>query len=193
MGVEKTNGDIHNDFHISKGATIVIFIGRLIREKGILQLIEAVNKIAEKHEICLLIAGDGRLYEEILQKKSECIRVLGRQSFERVIYLLSQSDMFCLPSDSEGFPTSVLEAILCRCFVITTSAGGAKEIIISSKYGSIINNNSIDTIEMAILDAMYHPDARKMAIQNAYKKFFENFTWDSVCDKLECIKWEENR
>ena len=104
--------------------------------------------------------------------------------------LLSQSNIFCLPSDSEGFPTSVLEAIVCKCYVITAPYGGAKEIISSPEYGRVMQNNSEETIYSTLLEILNLPDSQIEAItENAYQHFLSSFTWANTCNTLEALSW----
>lgn len=112
---------------------IVTYAGRLVREKGILKLLDAVKQLqTRERNICLLIAGDGELYSNILQANLADVYLLGKLDFEHVISLLRNTDIFCLPTDyPEGFPTSVLEAAACGCYIVTTTNGGSKELILS--------------------------------------------------------------
>ena len=85
-----------------------------------------------------MIAGDGEEWDAVCAGKSERILPLGRLSFEEVISLLGQTDIYCLPTDyPEGFPTSVLEAAAAGCYVITTSRGGSRELILDEGYGTV--------------------------------------------------------
>lgn len=172
-------------FHIPEDAVVVSFTGRLLKEKGILTLIRAVKNLNKKGKsLYLLIAGDGDEEKKVLKEKSNMIIPLGRISAEEVIALLNETDIFCLPSDSEGMSTSVLEAVACRDFVITTKRGGAREIILDDTYGMIIENNDLDTVERALEKAVLDPELRKTAVELAYKCLKKNFTWDIVADKV---------
>lgn len=171
--------DIDND------SVLISFTGRLVKEKGILNLVNAFLSIYEKYpNLYLAIAGDGPLFEEINQIKNEKIFLLGRLPFERVIALLNKSKIFCLPSESEGFPTSVLEAIACKNFVITTERGGAKELITSNEYGTILNSNDVDLLIQSIEYALTHTTEVDKAISNSYDRLCEGFTWDNTADCL---------
>ena len=75
-----------------------------------------------------MIAGDGILYQELIEMSDPYIILTGQVDFEHIVKILDASDIFCLPSDSEGFPTSVLEAVACKCFVITTYQGGSERV-----------------------------------------------------------------
>ena len=172
-------------FHIPDDAVVVSFTGRLLKEKGILTLIKAVKDLNKTYSnLYLLIAGDGDEEETVLREKSNQIIPLGRISAEEVIALLKETDIFCLPSDSEGMSTSVLEAVACRDFVITTKRGGAREIILDDTYGMIMDNNNLDTVERALEAAALNPELRETAVELAYKNLQKKFTWDIVADKV---------
>ena len=178
--------------NISPNSKIIVFAGRLIREKGILQLIDAVIRLSTEFNIVLLIAGDGPLFSKINAIRSQNIILLGRLKQQDIMPLLNQSDIFCLPSDSEGFPTSILEAIVCKCFVITSPYGGAKEIISSKKYGHIMKDNLPETIygdlkEILLAKEEYLTEC----INQAYLHFINHFTWKHTCDVLEALPWNE--
>ena len=67
-----------------------------------------MEKINKKYDnVYLFIAGEGDLEEMINQRKNKHIIPLGRIDFNHIVALLDDSDIFCLPSFSEGFSTSV--------------------------------------------------------------------------------------
>lgn len=180
------------EFNINSSDIVITYTGRLVKEKGILKLINVLKTLNEKYNnIHLFIAGDGDLYDEIKKFNIKNMYVLGRINFEHIIALLKQTDIFCLPTDyPEGFPTSVLEAATCKCFIITTNSGGSKELIIDVNHGIIVEDNTIEelysSIQYAIDDSEYRINATKLS----YKRLINNFTWDIVVDKLMQIKIE---
>lgn len=183
-----------DELKINKDSIIISFTGRLIKEKGILQLVEAVSELQKEKQVDLLIAGSGPLYDEIKNQNRKGIHLLGRLSQQDIMGLLDQSDVFCLPSDSEGFPTSVVEAVVCKCYVITAPYGGAKEIISSEKYGRVMKDNKKETIYENLKDVLeMSQQQRKVVVENAYNRFMNYFTWDNTCDALEALPWEEYR
>lgn len=172
-------------YNIPQNAKVIAFTGRLLKEKGIIPLVESVEKIcAQRDDVYLFLAGDGDLDEYVKSHASNHIIPLGRLSFENIIYMLVDSDIFCLPSFSEGFSTSVLEAVACGCYVITTERGGSKEMITSRDYGMIIKNNEQSRVYNAILEILDNDSERKTACTNCYTKLKNNYTWDIVSDKM---------
>ena len=182
---EESLRQFREKYKIPKDAIVITFTGRLLKEKGILTLIKAVEELNKVNKnIYLLIAGDGDEESTVRQMKTKNIIPLGRISADRIIALLKESDIFCLPSDSEGMSTSVLEAAACKCYIITTKQGGAVELIIDDNYGMIIDNNDIQTVIRAIEKAIAQKDKRRRAVELTYDRLKELFTWDKVADKI---------
>ncbi len=190
-----------NDDHIKdiidyqKDDIIITYTGRLIEEKGILKLISAIQHVIKCYSnVKLCIAGDGNLYNKLLSYNCKNIKVLGRLEFEQVIHLLNITQIYCLPTDyPEGLPTSILEAIACKAYVITTSEGGSKEIIVDNSYGDILAENSVTTIANSIIRIIENEERRKWVVENTFKQLCSNFTWENTVKKLNRIfEMEEN-
>ncbi|CUX33608.1 glycosyltransferase family 4 protein [Clostridium sp. C105KSO13] len=172
-------------YGIDENALVITFTGRLLPEKGVPQLISAFEKIQERYEnTYLFLAGDGPLEEFASAHKSTHLIPLGRQSFEKVLVLLSETDIFCLPSFSEGFSTSILEAIVCRCYVVTTERGGARETFPTDEYGTVIPDNDVGILTKALANAMNSPAKREKAVKLSYSRLKDNFTWDIVAERV---------
>lgn len=182
--------NIYEQYNIPNKAQIILFAGRLLKEKGIEKLVEAVSKLEDKYpDLYLVVAGDGELYEKLSKaKNSHCI-YLGRLKHEEVLKLMKEAMIFCLPTDyPEGFPTSVLEAAICKCYIITTTAGGSKELITSLEYGTIIpKGQSTDALKSSIDKVLGDPKMRLGAVEKSYNKVLDRFTWDDRAREVEEI------
>lgn len=192
--VENSTTDWRQKVGVKPSTKLVIFTGRLIREKGIIQLIDAVKDLQKKYDVALMVAGDGPLYEQLKMqcKNTNNIFLLGRLEQSDVMALLDQGNVFCLPSDSEGFPTSVLEAVVCKCFVATAPYGGAKEIISSEQYGKVMKDNTKESIYSCLQEILDMTDEEiKSITTQAYQHFLSGFTWDNTCDRLEALNWDD--
>lgn len=177
--------DYCREYNLPEDTVIVTFTGRLVVEKGILQLIEAVRNLRKKYpQVCLFVAGDGPLRTEIESKITEGVHLLGQVELEEIISLLKQSRILCLPSASEGFPTSVLEAVACNCFVAATKVGGASEIIPTKEYGILLEKNDVPCIENAIEYSLLNKEAILLAGQKSYQRMMNNFTWEKTGEKV---------
>lgn len=135
----------------------ILFLARLIKEKGIFELIEAINVLIQKGKVLeLIIAGDGADFKLLKErvKGLSYVRVLGDVQGEEKKALFKESHFYVLPSYTEGLPISVLEAMLFGLPVITTDVGGLKYFIEEDKMGYLVQRQSVeslvDKIEMLI-------------------------------------------
>jgi glycosyltransferase involved in cell wall biosynthesis len=116
----------------------LLTIGNLLPVKGHDLLLEAMRILGNKYE--LTIIGDGPLknrYAQYIKKNNLEKRVFlkGAIANHKLKNEISKSDVFCLPSRSEGFGIVVLEAMACGVPVVAASVGGLSEIIIKNFNG----------------------------------------------------------
>lgn len=172
-------------YHIPEDGEIVAFTGRLLKEKGIVTLVKAFGEITKKDlGKYLFVAGDGDEYTTIEKMKNDHVILLGRIRAEEVTALLRESDVFCLPSDSEGMPTSVLEAAACKNYIVTTERGGAKELVLDKSYGIIIKDNDLITVKEALEKAFSDPDIRLKGVEKTYHRLETYFTWEKIAERI---------
>ena len=170
---------------------VVLFTGRLVEEKGVLSLAKAVQLLPDGPRAPVAaFAGTGPL-EGPLRAAGGRVRVLGNLPQKEIFPLLKASDVFCLPSRSEGMPTAVLEAAACGCYVVTTSCGGSRELISGPEYGTILPDGSPQSIAQALRDVLADPDRRRAAAEAARKKADRDFTVFATCDALQRIPWDK--
>ena len=98
--------------------------------------------------------------------------------------MIVECDIFCLPSFSEGFSTSVLEAVACGCYVITTERGGSKEMITSRDYGMIIKNGDEINVYNSLVEIIDKDEERGEVGKVCLEKLEKNYTWDIVSDHV---------
>lgn len=114
-----------------------IFVGRIVRDKGINELIAAFNRLSKLHKVRLLLVGK---FEDTLDPVSNStkkiievnssIEYLGPQYGTNLLACYAASDCFVFPSYREGFPNTVLEAGAMELPSIVTDINGSREIIV---------------------------------------------------------------
>ncbi len=177
--------DYRKEYNIPDDHIVISFVGRLTVEKGIDKLVNVIKKINEQRkDVHLLIAGGGYLEEPLTKIKSENTHFIGQVSSDKIAALLSKSDIFCLPSFSEGFPTCVIEAGVCKTFVITTFRGDAKEIISTKEHGIILPDNNEEGLYQAIISVLDEPQYRKNAAELCYDVIINNYTWKHTAERF---------
>ena len=178
--------DFRKEYQIAPDTALIVYTGRLIKEKGIFKLIEAVKKLDPSWNVCLLIAGDGEEMGHVRACECERVKALGRLDFQEIASLLCQTEIYCLPTEyPEGFPTSVLEAAAAGCYVITTDRGGSRELIQDDSWGKILTEVSAETIRDAIEKALADPSMRRAAAQKAQQRVNEIYTWKKTAEKVD--------
>lgn len=137
----------------------VIFVGRLVSDKGARELIEAVAVAAHQgRRIELAIAGDGpeaeNLQTEVTRRGlSAQVSFLGRLDGQPLVVELNRSRVLAVPSVvEEGFGTVVLEGIACGCWVVASNAGGLREAVGSC--GSVVPPRDPASLARALVDGL---------------------------------------
>lgn len=101
---KKVTVSYREEYNIPEDTVVITFTGRLLKEKGLPSLLNVMDRLnRDGVKVCLFIAGDGDMQEEIEERKTDYIIPVGRLDFEHIVALLKESDIFCLPSFSEGF------------------------------------------------------------------------------------------
>lgn len=143
--------DFKFELNLSENAFTVAFIGRFIPEKGISSIILASrSERLRDRGVVFLLAGDGPLVSEVRAAQSPCFKWLGRLNKSDVSALLQYADALCLPTRSEGFSTTLLEASACGCPSVVTEVGGARELIPNELYGTVVASMDSEEIVKAI-------------------------------------------
>lgn len=191
--IRESNPNYRKQLGISDSAKVVTYTGRFIEAKGIKHLIAAVEAICHHREdVYLVLAGDGELMDYVRMHQSNHIIPVGRLDEKNVWSLLTVSDIFCLPSCyPEGFPTSLLEAAACECYLISTGMGGAGELITDNRYGTIIKEGSSKPIYDAILNVLDDESYRKKCAGEGKMRVKNHFTWEITAKRV--IKLAEER
>lgn len=111
---------------------VVLFVGRLVREKGLLELLHAANLLGGAGtRLQLVLVGDGPLrsdLEKLARELGVDVLFTGALLPQDVARWLLAADVVTLPSYSEGHPNAVVEALACGRPVVATPVGGVAEI-----------------------------------------------------------------
>lgn len=128
---------------------VLIHTSNFRKVKRTMDVIQVFKKVKEKIPSKLLMVGDGpeRASNEKLCRELEImddVRFLGKQ--DAVEEILSVSDLFLMPSESESFGLAALEAMACRVPVVATNVGGIPELIVDKVTGFMSNVGDIDAM-----------------------------------------------
>ena len=126
-----------------------LFVGRIIREKGIFELIDAFKKISyKKKKVLLILVGKKNKNLNLKIRNSSSIKYV---SFKKnIIKYYKNSDCFIMPSYREGLSRSILEAASLSLPILASNVPGCKELVKNNKNGYLFNINSQKSIIFAI-------------------------------------------
>lgn len=144
-----------------------IFVGRLLRDKGVLELLEALNQLTNAGYIfnCLIIGGLNEQNPAALTEKdfslyqnNPNIQWIGK--VEDVSPFLAQSHVMVLPSYREGMPRAILEALAMGKVIITTDVPGCRDTVVPNKNGWLVDVKSSKALTDAMEFCMTLPEAQ---------------------------------
>ena len=167
---------------------LVVFVGRLIPEKGAVDLAEGVRGLPGT---VLVAAGDGPDRARLQELGA---LAPGALEHREVVQLLCQADAYCLPTRyAEGFPTTLLEAAACGCPILCTPTAGTEELLPGPEYGTILADTSPHTIRKALQDLLKDPEEARRKADNARANLCARFTWDAVFARIMAIAQEKTK
>ena len=177
-----------------------VFVGRIVSDKGINELVEAFVKLHDKHKNTrLVLVGN---YEHNLDPVSDKTRQLietndgiearGAKYGDDLLQMYVDADCFVMPSYREGFPNTVLEAGAMGLPSIVTDINGSREIIENEKNGLIVPAKDADALYVAMERMLTDTAVRSTMKQNARQmiesRFEKNFVQSCLIEFYKSIK-----
>ncbi|MBU4536374.1 MAG: glycosyltransferase [Euryarchaeota archaeon] len=146
------------------------YVGRLSREKGVMNLIKALPLMDKK--VKFLICGEGPLKKEIeeylqVNGLNNQVELTGWINHHDLPDYLNKMKLLVVPSYTEGFPNIILEALACGTPVAATTAGAIGEIIEDHENGFILKNNHPSTIAGFVEEFLDYGNLDKI-VENGY-------------------------
>lgn len=159
----------------------LLFVGRLSYQKNLTQLLDALDGISEQFETT--IVGDGELKRELkaharkLQLKN--VTFTGFAQGKKLRSFYEQADIFVLPSEREGMPLVLLEAMAAGLPIVATRVTGNKDVVKHRKNGLLVPYGNPQALRTALTKlAADKPLYRSMS--RAASEMAQAFTWDKV-------------
>ncbi len=169
-----------------------LFVGRLVKSKGVCELVTAFEKLYEKKRKCRLIfVGyfEGTLdpiSEDTLKKMKDCegIEYVGDKWYKDLLPYFASSECLVCPSYREGMPNVVLEAGAMGLPSIVTDINGSREIIIEGENGTIVPPRDVDSLYDAMEKMMTEDEWRNGMAKRARSLIAERYDQTYVCNCL---------
>lgn len=185
---KSTKIEIREKLNIPKNKFIIISVCRLSEEKKPLDII-SITKILDKKIDNLLVihVGIGNLENEFKQaiqvnNLDKKIITLGKR--EDIKELLTLADIFLLTSEQEGFPNSIMEAMICGLPIVSTNVGGVPELVKNNVNGYIHKVGDVSNMSKSIYKIYQNQQMAKKISETNYKKILKNFNENIFVKKI---------
>ncbi len=138
---------------------VVLVSARLSPEKGLMDLLHAMDLAIKDVPFRLVLVGEGaqrgELEEEVKRRgMRQRVRFEGYQPESRMPLYYSAADVVCLPSHREGWPDAIMESFACGCPVVATTVGGVPDMMALSGAGLLVPPASPDELALALKQAL---------------------------------------
>ena len=199
---DSVKGELEENLRIKKKDYVFVFVGRLVKDKGINEMVAAFNEIASEHSgVKLLLVGPfEKSPENVLKasdalepdtvdfiKTSEQVMAVGLQDDVRPY--LAISDCLVFPSYREGFPNVVMQAGAMGLPTIASNINGCNELIIPDKNGVLIPQKNIPQLKKAMTEFLSKGKVNqenRTIIRNMIKdNYAQPIVWQAILNEYE--------
>jgi len=171
---------------------IVGYIGTLLPSKGVIQFVNSIPIIIRKYpDTRFLIVGSGPCYKEIRQLISDYnlnkkIDLKDWIPNSEVASYIAKLKLLILPSESEGLPNIILEAMASGTPVIATAVGGIPDVIFEKETGFLLKNNSSEAIAEGIICAFTYSKLAEIS-RKARNLIEKDYSLKTVIERYRCL------
>jgi 1,4-alpha-glucan branching enzyme len=171
---------------------IVLFVGRLVHEKGVHVLVNAVSKVLEKVNAKFIIVGNGYMKEQlsgIVKNMGFTHKVMftGFVDDETLRRLQTCADVSVVPSLFEPFGIVALEAMAAKSPVVVSDTGGLSEIVEHDVTGVKVYPDNPDSLAWGIRKVLLDEGYANWIRTNAYKKVQEKYNWNKIAEHSKTV------
>ena len=167
---------------IKKDVFTFVFVGRIVRDKGINELCQAMDKLSKSVQARLILVGN---FEDSLDsisddargiiKRNPAIESVGPKYGDELLSYYAASDCFVFPSYREGFPNTVIEAGVMGLPSVVTDINGSREIIRQGENGVIVPSKDADALYEAMMNMVNDNASRDRMADNAREMIASRF------------------
>ena len=179
---------VRHDLGITTDARVILFVGRLNQDKGILDLAAAFNVIAKHNpDVVLLLVGAeedvpfNRIQEICYAERDRLHYVSFTSTPERY---MAAADIFCLPSYREGFGMTIIEAAACAVPAVASRIYGITDAVADGKTGLLFPAGDVISLTRTLLKLITEHDMRQQIGSAAYVRALELFSGKKVTRHL---------
>lgn len=182
-------GPIRASLGIANKMHVVITVAALFKVKGHIDLLNAASRLCQsRKDIVFLIVGEGSL-EESLREQTKNLRISNNVKFlgfrSDVPQLLAASDVFVLPSYSEGMPISIIEAMAAGLPIVATNVGGIPEVVENGANGYLVEPGEPEALANKISTIVANRDVARCFGTNSRDRARSKFRLKRMISEYE--------
>ncbi len=171
---------------------IVLFVGRLVYEKGVHVLVSSVPKVLGKVDAKFVIVGNGYMKEQLLNIVKSMgvankVMFTGFVDDETLRKLQSCADVSVVPSLFEPFGIVALEAMAAKSPVVVSDTGGLSEIVEHDVTGVKVYPENPDSLAWGITKVLLDESYANWIRSNAYQKIQEKYNWGKIAQQTQNV------
>jgi glycogen(starch) synthase len=171
---------------------VVLFVGRLVYEKGANLLVEAMPHVLARTDAKFVFAGEGYMKEQLLSRarqlgfadKAYFTGYVDEKTLRRLYRI---ADVCVFPSLYEPFGIVALEAMAARAPVVVADVGGFSEIVEHDKTGVKVYHNNVDSLAWGILRVLTDASYANSLRANASKSVLELYSWNQIAVRTKRV------
>ncbi|MBX2866346.1 glycosyltransferase family 4 protein [Candidatus Kaiserbacteria bacterium] len=178
---------LHEKWNKKEGDIWLVNTARLVYQKAFDDVIRALPDLPENVKFLIVGSGEDREMLEDLAKElgvDERVMFTGQIDRSEVTLYRRASDIFVMPSRSEGLGNAGLSAMASRLPMIATREGGLAEYVVDGETGWVVKKDSPEDIARAIQDVLNNPEKVEKITESARKMVLEKYDWDKVAEQM---------
>lgn len=171
---------------------IIFYVGRIVYEKGLHVLLDAIPRLREHTGVRAVIAGTGP-YLETLKAQAEAMNIGQHVTFAGFISdeerdkLYHVADVATFPSLYEPFGIVALEAYAAGCPVVVSQTGGLMEVVRPQETGITVVPGNAESLAWGILTTFQNPDETFARVSNALREVREQYDWQCIAHETNAV------
>jgi glycogen(starch) synthase len=172
----------------------ILFVGRLKAAKGVRELLDAFALLAEDlPNVTLRFVGEGPLRDELEETATEYgltdrVTFAGRVPNEELPKTYAESAVFALPSEVEGFPRTVLEAMACGTPVVTSELPQLQSVV--EQVGETAPVGDVEALGEALRRLLEDPTRRERLGREARERVCDQYSWTETVHQTTDVYYE---
>jgi glycosyltransferase involved in cell wall biosynthesis len=185
---QKLKYEVRQSLGIEVDARVILFVGRLNQDKGMLDLSLAFNAVARRYpDTVLLLVGSE---EDVTFSRIREICCVADNRLHYVSFTayperyMSAADIFCLPSYREGFNTTIIEAAACGLPTVASRIYGITDAVVDGETGLLFSAGDVDGLIQSLLKLLEYSDFRQQIGEAARVRALEFFSSENITREI---------